>query len=478
MVRPSVALMLLIAVSVTLSPGVLADDTESEESVDLVLILDASNSMWGQIDGINKIVIAREAVGGLIDDLPDASEAGLVAYGHRREGDCDDIEVLAPIGPLDKTALKGTINAINPKGRTPITASINSALELVATDQQTSIVLISDGLETCGLDPCAAVRSARESGVPFVLHVIGFDVAGEDTTQLECAAQEGGGVFLSASNAPELSAALVTAYEKPVEPDGRVVVGTTADGSLQDAVVRITNSVSGENVASGRTYTSPQTNPRRLALEDGNYRATIAAVGIKGSPEFSFDFEIKEGNVVEREFDFSAGEILIGVTRNGELSDAVISVESFGDGTNVAGGRTYRADTSNPKTLRVAAGTYNVSLKSVEVKNGPEPFFENVIVKSNEKTELSYAFESGVLSVGARRGDTLVDAVINIEDSEGLDVGGGRTYTSPNSNPKETILVPGNYRVQIREVRGEPRALEAEVSGGETTEIIVDFEQP
>ena len=61
-----------------------AEDGPEPVNSDLILILDASNSMWGQIDGVNKIVIAREAVGGLIDDLPDASNVGLVAYGHRR----------------------------------------------------------------------------------------------------------------------------------------------------------------------------------------------------------------------------------------------------------------------------------------------------------------------------------------------------------------------------------------------------------
>ena len=288
--------LLAVFASILLSVIAMGDD---ELPNDLVLILDASNSMWGQIDGVNKIVIAREAVGGLIDDLPDSSNAGLVAYGHRREGDCEDIEVLAPVGPLDKGTLKDTINAINPKGRTPITASINSALELVDDDQQTSIVLISDGLETCGLDPCGAVRAARESGLPFVLHVIGFDVAGEDTTQLECAAQAGGGVFLSAGNAAELSEALVSAYEKPVEPDGRLIVGVMADGELQDALVRVEYRATGEHANGGRTYVSPETNPRHLALEDGEYRATVRAVGIRGRPEFSFDFEI-----VERGFKF------------------------------------------------------------------------------------------------------------------------------------------------------------------------------
>ena len=33
---------------------------------DTLLVLDASGSMWGQIDGVNKIVIARDVVEGLV----------------------------------------------------------------------------------------------------------------------------------------------------------------------------------------------------------------------------------------------------------------------------------------------------------------------------------------------------------------------------------------------------------------------------
>ena len=464
---------LWLLVLLLLTSPLVADETDS----DLILILDASNSMWGQIDGTNKIVIAREAVGGLIDGLPDDANVGLIAYGHRREGDCDDIEVLADVGPVDKDALKATINGINPKGRTPITASINAAIEIAAERDGSSIVLISDGLETCDLDPCAAVRTAREEGVPFILHVVGFDVSGEDTSQLECAAQAGGGLYLAADDAPQLSQALQSAYEKPVEPDGRLVVSATAEEGLQDALILVSDAGSGAHVAGGRTYTSSETNPRRIPLEDGSYRAEVKAVGIRGTPTYHFEFEIVDGNAVERDFDFSAGEISVRVTRNGELSDATVNARRSGERTNTAGGRTYTSESHNPKVMRVAAGTYDVIIRSVEVRNAPEQVVSDVVVIGGETTELEFAFDSGVLSVGTQRGDVLVDSVVNVVDSNGANAGGGRTYTSPDSNPKSIVVVPGEYTVRIREVRGEEREIAVSVAAGETTQVIVDLDQ-
>jgi Ca-activated chloride channel homolog len=68
----------------------------------LILIFDASGSMWGQINGKGKITIAKEAMDLIVNDLPDDINIGLVAYGHRRKGDCDDVETLIPISVFVK----------------------------------------------------------------------------------------------------------------------------------------------------------------------------------------------------------------------------------------------------------------------------------------------------------------------------------------------------------------------------------------
>jgi Ca-activated chloride channel family protein len=59
-----------------------------------IIVLDASGSMWGQINGEAKIDIAKRVVSDLLSTLDPSLELGLVAYGHRRKGDCTDIESL------------------------------------------------------------------------------------------------------------------------------------------------------------------------------------------------------------------------------------------------------------------------------------------------------------------------------------------------------------------------------------------------
>jgi Ca-activated chloride channel family protein len=71
----------------------------AEEKV--VLVLDASGSMWGQIEGRSKIEIARDTVADLVAGWRPQNSLGLVGHGHRRKGDCADIETLIPSTTLD-----------------------------------------------------------------------------------------------------------------------------------------------------------------------------------------------------------------------------------------------------------------------------------------------------------------------------------------------------------------------------------------
>ena len=448
---------------------------------DLLLIFDASGSMWGQIEGENKIVIARRVLNDLVDELPEGSELGLVAYGHRREGDCADIETLLPISPLDSERVGALVDSINPKGKTPITAAAEQAFEVArGRDEPTAIVLVSDGLETCGGDPCAAVRLARQSGLDFVFHVVGFDVAGEDVSSLECMAQEGAGLFLNADDADQLAAALdQVVAAPPAALPGRLSVKGVADGELTDVAIWVTDA-DGEQVANGRSYTSPETNPRVLPVPEGTFEVEVTAVGLRGDATRTFSgVEIVEGQPVELVADFSTAELAIGVTRNGELSDAAVRVYKAGTEEEVDASRTYTGERSNPTVFRLTPGVYDAVVKSVEISGDAEHRFEGVELEPGGRAERAHDFASGSLAAGAVAGEELVDAVVRVVDAaSGKEVGAGRTYTAARSNPKRFELPPGLYRVTVSPVRVEGRpqkTIEVTVEAGGSAEAIADF---
>jgi len=185
-----------------------------------ILVLDASGSMWGQIDGKAKITIAQEVIGELLQTLPPETELGLTVYGHRRKGDCSDIETLILPGGDQRAAISGAVNAIRPKGKTPLSAAVIAAAEALRfTEERATVILVSDGKETCDYDPCEVGRRLEESGVDFTAHVIGFDISDPaDRAELQCLAEETGGTFRTASNAAELGEALAVVAEPEPTP--------------------------------------------------------------------------------------------------------------------------------------------------------------------------------------------------------------------------------------------------------------------
>lgn len=196
--------VLLLAVAALVLPVTAASATE-----DVVIVYDASGSMWGQIDGVNKIVIARDVVSDLIKDWPADTNIGLVAYGHRRAGDCRDIETLIKPGPINRQQFIETIRSLDPKGKTPISASLKQAAKVLSyRDTNATIILISDGMESCHGDPCAVAKALEAKGVDFTAHVVGFDLDEQGNKSLACIADNTGGIFVPAGDAQELAAAL------------------------------------------------------------------------------------------------------------------------------------------------------------------------------------------------------------------------------------------------------------------------------
>ncbi len=184
----------------------------------IALILDASGSMGGKnVEGLPKIQAAKTVMHRLVMELPDSARIGLRVYGHRlpkrpKEQSCLDTELVVPIGPIDRAALLKQVDAIQPKGQTPLGLSIAlTALDFKAHPGSKVAVLITDGKETCNVSPDSdyyplnAIRLARAAGVEFRLNIVGFDISDDQTRKfLAAVAGESGGSYYDAETTDEL----------------------------------------------------------------------------------------------------------------------------------------------------------------------------------------------------------------------------------------------------------------------------------
>ncbi len=186
---------------------------EKQAATNVELILDASNSMWGQIQGVAKITIAKDVLEQIINGLPDEMNVGLRLYGHRYglndRRACQDTELNVPIGPVDKAALVDIIKKIQPKGKTPLVHSVLQAGNDFKNIQSGSIILITDGIESCNGDINSIASALKESGLELKLHIVGFDIKEEAARkELETIAKSTEGTYLDAKDSQELLSSL------------------------------------------------------------------------------------------------------------------------------------------------------------------------------------------------------------------------------------------------------------------------------
>jgi Ca-activated chloride channel homolog len=209
----------IAAVGLVLSVLCAASAARADQS-NVMIVLDASGSMAGKMNGQVKMQLAERVVKDLVDNMPAEMNVGLLVYGSksaREKKDCSDIDLLQPVRPVNAQAIDAALAQLSPRGMTPIGSSLRqAAAALQGQPGQSTIVLVSDGTETCETDPCAIAREVKEStGIDVRVHVVGLDVGASERGTLECVAKGGGGTYYPVADEKGLRSALAEATKPP-----------------------------------------------------------------------------------------------------------------------------------------------------------------------------------------------------------------------------------------------------------------------
>lgn len=192
--------------------------------MNVLLVLDASAGMDGEMEGQTKMELAKAALTQYAQGLPPGVNVGLIIYGHRgspaesdKEQSCASVELTYPIGPIDRVKLDAEINSVVAVGWSPVAKALQATWQAFAgKEKQTNqIVLVSSVGETCGEDPCRIAGELRQAYSTMNIHVIGL--APDDATlrqaqdtasqQFQCVADTTGGTYYSVRTASELAQA-------------------------------------------------------------------------------------------------------------------------------------------------------------------------------------------------------------------------------------------------------------------------------
>ena len=184
----------------------------------VVLLLDASGSMAGQLSGRSKMSIAKRESLRFLKALQKDVPVGMIVYGHKgnntkkgKAESCASVEWVEKLG-RGTSKLQKSINALKPVGWTPLGDALDYTLAELKKVRKSKkdkesvpiVYLLSDGKETCGGDPVASAKALHESGVQAIVNVIGFDVNKETREQLEAISEAGGGKYFPAKDAKAL----------------------------------------------------------------------------------------------------------------------------------------------------------------------------------------------------------------------------------------------------------------------------------
>lgn len=199
------------------------------------IVVDASRSMWGRMDGKPKMAVAKDILHDVSYWFPEDLDLALRAYGSTSpsdSNDCADSTLYVPFGEQNRDSIRRAVAGLRPLGQTPIAYALNQAAwDFGPLQDNRAVVLVTDGIESCGGDPVQAARELREQGI--VVHVIGFGLGNatdEDAASLQAVAKATGGLYVTAGSAEELKEALV----QTVATSYSVFKGSTqvANGSL------------------------------------------------------------------------------------------------------------------------------------------------------------------------------------------------------------------------------------------------------
>jgi von Willebrand factor type A domain len=201
----------------------------------ILLAFDASGSMRADDGtGTPKIKAAQDGAVSLLKTLPATTQLGLRVFGgtlpsQPRGPACHDSKLVLPIGPLNRGQVEAQIRSFKARGRTPIAYALQQAANDLGASGSRTIVLVSDGQDTCQPpSPCAVARRIAKGGVAMRIQAIGFNVDKAARRQLKCIAKAGGGVYRDASNAASLRQELQTLATRALrqyQPRGTPISG-------------------------------------------------------------------------------------------------------------------------------------------------------------------------------------------------------------------------------------------------------------
>lgn len=164
--------------------------------------------MGKSFQGVSRINAARTMIEEQLAALDSSVPVGLVAYGNGIDG-CDSSRLYAPVELANRVNIQKAVRLMHPAGNTPIAQSLRMVRERMLPEiGDATIVLISDGAESCGGNPELEARKLVIDHPGTRLHIIGMSIEKKELPGFRVLARHGRGRFFDTQTYTDFARAI------------------------------------------------------------------------------------------------------------------------------------------------------------------------------------------------------------------------------------------------------------------------------
>jgi Mg-chelatase subunit ChlD len=213
---------------------------EDAGPMNVLIMLDASYSMKEKITGEQKMECAKQVLENAMARIPSDINVGLRVFGQQytqiSELDCHSTALLVPMGTGNRRSIIEQVRQIKPYGLTPLTYALRNAAEddFRGVKGRKIIILITDGVDTCGENPCAYIAMLPRFGIKIKVDVVGVDLHKDPGArrQLNCIAETSGGKYYDANTAAQMIDSVAASVDKAIS--GHVIIHPGGNGGAKN----------------------------------------------------------------------------------------------------------------------------------------------------------------------------------------------------------------------------------------------------
>lgn len=463
-----------------------------------VIVFDGSGSMWGTVgtERPPKYELLQGVLRKTLSTLSPRVALGLTAFGHRRRGDCSDVQTLAEPAAGAGERVLALSDGISPRGRGPLTQALRTAASQIPADKPGTIIAIHDGPDNCSQDPCAAAQEIARSHPQTRIYTIGFGLPRGDAERMACVGEATGGRMFETQDSAGLDAALSEALTLAglvrVDPETGVAVPVPKAATPPKAVGAPGLRLSASLAAGGPSVTQPvswsvakaSTPDTALAtanapdfaveLEPGSYVVTAELGGASAKQTA----EVGKDGPTDVQVPLGAGALRFAPRANSEgavLNQPLITVYDKGaDGSDDgrAAGRPVWVGRDANAEIVLPDGVY-----AVEIEDGLVSAAQDVKLGEGASVDVAPILNAGRLelaSVSANSDDPIEEVVYVIEEDDPFSPK-GRREVARSADPAASFTLPaGTYHVIARSGAIETRE-RLPVGSGDVVKHVVVF---